>query len=152
MAYFGKQNPMQTNYAEDKEQLAQMEYFTPFMQMMKQSSEVQAPSAQASVAQPTGGQELAKPIDINQDSSTSREAQKSGSTMADVGGAAIKGIGAVLTGIGTEAIKREAEERMAAAKAKSNVLGGQARIGSGVSRSKSDILSKLASVLPIVRR
>lgn len=147
MAYFGKENPMQTNYAEDKEQMAQIEYFTPFMQMMKQSSQAQAPAAQTS-----GGQELAKPVDLNKQPSSSPEAKTSGSTMADVGGAAIKGIGAVLTGIGTEAIKRESEERMAAAQAKSDVLAGKSRISSGIARSKSDILSKLAAVLPIVRR
>lgn len=140
---FGQQDPMATDYKKDTEDLEKTNYFAPFMQMVKKAEQVKAPEVQQAAQQAAATQPSAK---------TAASDASSGQIWGDVGGAAVKGLAAVLTGIGTEAIKRESEERKAAAQAQSNVLSGRARIGTGVSQSKSDILSRLSSLLPIVRR
>lgn len=139
---------MATDYKKDTEEAEQMKFFAPFMNMVKQAEESKV--AQQAATQQAKAPEA--PVQKAKVAGESLSASDSGQIWGDVGGAAVKGLAAVLTGIGTEAIKRESEERKAAAQAQSNVLAGKARIGTGVSQSKSDILSRLSSLLPIVRR
>jgi hypothetical protein len=137
-------DPMATNRAKDLEDMAQMNYFAPYIQQVKAQEAAQSPSAAAAQSQTPSVQQAP--------AESAPMSDKSQKMWGDVGGSAITGLATVLAGIGAQQAKRESEELKAQARAKSNVLAAEQNLKTNTLQRKSDMIKRLVDTAALIRR